>query len=182
MEGNSLRIVVMGVAGSGKSTLANRLSTATGWSLAEGDDLHPPANVAKMAAGVPLNDRDRGPWLEALAADLRICAQRSAGVILTCSALTRRYRDLLRDGDRSLYFLCLQAPEEVLLARLNARPGHFMKSAMLASQLQIFEPLQPDEAGDTLDASCEMGTLVNAALNLLTVWRGPDRFSPPLVD
>ena len=142
-------LVVMGVSGCGKSTIAGVLAGRLGWPLAEGDDLHPPENVAKMAAGHPLDDDDRAPWL----ARIRewMTAQEAAGTsaIVTCSALKRRYRDVLRDGE--VVFVYLHGTREQLLARLTARQGHFMPASLLDSQLADLEPPEPDERALRID-------------------------------
>jgi gluconokinase len=138
-----LILIVMGVSGSGKSTIGGILAGRLGWPLAEGDDFHPPENVAKMAAGHPLDDADRGPWLARIREWMD--AQESAGRsgIVTCSALKRRYRDVLRDGE--VTFVYLHGTREQLLARLTARQGHFMPASLLDSQLADLEPPEPDE-------------------------------------
>ena len=143
-------LVLMGVAGSGKSSVMAALETRLAWPSLEGDTIHPPANVAKMAAGVPLTDGDRLPWLRAVAAWIgeRDAERRSS--LTTCSALRRSYRDLLRRGHPWVWFVHLDAPEDVLRERLGGRAGHFMPSSLLDSQLQALEPLQADEPGTTL--------------------------------
>lgn len=137
-------VVVMGVSGSGKTTIAELLSERLGWPIAEADDFHSPANKAKMAAGVPLTDEDRGPWL----ASLRdwITAQRR-DVLLTCSALKRTYRDVLREAEAEVLFLHLDGSPEQLRSRMEARREHFMPPALLDSQLATLEPLAADENG-----------------------------------
>lgn len=152
----------MGVSGCGKTTVAERLAAALGWPFTEGDRFHPPANLAKMAAGTPLDDADRWPWLEALAD--RIAAQEAAGVssVLTCSALKRTYRDVLRRGAPRVRFVHLKGPFEVLAARLAARPGHFFPPALLASQFATLEQLEPDEDGIEIDVALDPQTQVGA--------------------
>ncbi len=145
------RWVVMGVSGCGKSEVGRRLAAALGASFIEGDQFHPPQNVAKMSAGIPLDDADRGGWLLRLQAE--IAAARAAGtpLVLACSALKRRYRDLLREGDPGLRFAHLDGTRATLAARLDGRAGHFMPASLLDSQLRDLEPLQDDEAGLRLD-------------------------------
>lgn len=137
-------VVVMGVAGSGKSTIADLLAHELGWATTEADDLHSPASVAKMGAGIPLDDNDREPWLR------RIC-QRIADVdadqVLTCSALKRRYRDILRTADARVRFLHLDGGRDLIGARIGARTGHFMPADLLDSQFDTLEPLEADEDG-----------------------------------
>jgi len=137
--------IVMGVSGAGKSAIAEALRDALGWPFQEGDLLHPPANVQKMHAGIPLTDEDRAPWLAAIKLwiDARLAAGESG--LVTCSALKRRYRDVLIGGRRAVRVLYLKASEEVLEARVTHRPGHFMPASLLESQLHTLEEPQPDE-------------------------------------
>jgi carbohydrate kinase (thermoresistant glucokinase family) len=139
----------MGVTGSGKSTVAGLLSGRLGWALAEGDDLHPPANIAKMAAGHPLSDDDRWPWLQRVRdwIDAQVADGRPG--IITCSALKQAYRDVLRDPH--VVFVHLVGSRDVLAGRLAARHGHFMPAQLLDSQLADLEPLGPDEQAVTVD-------------------------------
>jgi gluconokinase len=156
----ALRWVVMGVSGSGKSTVGNLLATHDGVSFLEGDAYHPAANVSKMSAGIPLDDDDRAGWLDALAGEIRAARDAGHGLVLSCSALKRRYRDLLRAADPALRFVHLDGPRDVIAARMQARPGHYMPPSLLDSQLRILEPLQPDEAGLTLDITLAPQALV----------------------
>ncbi len=158
-------IVVMGVSGSGKTTVGTRLAEALGVDYAEGDEFHPPANVAKMAAGTPLDDADREPWLDALAGWL---AERSGqGVVVTCSALKRIYRDRLRASAPDAFFLHLDLPRGELERRLAGRRGHFMPPSLLDSQLATLEPLEPDEDGSTVDGTLSPEDLVREAVAAL---------------
>jgi gluconokinase len=146
-------IVLMGVSGVGKSSVMAALERRLGWPTLEGDDVHPPENVAKMAAGVALTDADRLPWLRAVSAWI---GEREAGrssSIVTCSALRRSYRDLLRRGHPSVWFVHLVVPVEVLEQRIGGRQGHYMPASLLASQLATLEPLERGEPGSTLDAT-----------------------------
>jgi carbohydrate kinase (thermoresistant glucokinase family) len=145
------RWVVMGVCGCGKSEVGRQLAQALGVRFIEGDAYHSESNVAKMAAGVPLDDLDRADWLHALQADIAAAAARGEGLVLACSALKRRYRDLLRAGDPALSFAHLSGPRELIAARMGARTAHFMPTSLLDSQLRDLEPLQGDEAGLLLD-------------------------------
>jgi gluconokinase len=138
-------IVVMGVSGSGKSTVGGLLAERLGVPYAEADDFHPAANIAKMSAGHPLDDTDRAPWLDAIAA--WIAGRGDRGGVVSCSALRRRYRDRLRADAPSVFFLHLDGPPELIAARLAARMQHFMPPGLLASQFDALEPLDPDEAG-----------------------------------
>jgi gluconokinase len=147
----SIRWVVMGVSGCGKSTVGQALATVNGVPFVEGDQYHPPANVAKMSAGQALNDDDRADWLLALQAQVSAARLRGEGLVISCSSLKRRYRDLLRQGDPALRFAHLNGPKELIAARMQARVGHYMPTSLLDSQFRDLEPLQPDEAGITLD-------------------------------
>ena len=140
-------IVVMGVSGSGKTSAAEELTRQLGWEYIEGDDLHPGANVAKMAAGHPLDDEDRWPWLRRIAEVIGEHEAAGTSLVLTCSALKRTYRDLLRDGHPSVWFAHVDVPREVLAARLSKRQGHYMPPSLLRSQLDTLEPLGEDEPG-----------------------------------
>jgi gluconokinase len=168
-------LVVMGVSGSGKSTLAVELAARLGWDFAEGDDLHSPANVAKMAAGHPLTDADRAPWLAAVAAwiDAELAAERSG--VITCSALKRRYRDRLRRPGVRFVYLDV-APDE-LARRLQRRAGHFMPAGLLASQLADLEPPGPDEAAVAVHPG-RAGSAVDQVLHALSP-ASPDRDGSP---
>jgi gluconokinase len=172
----STTIVLMGVAGSGKSTVMAALAERLGWATAEGDDFHSLENVARMRAGVPLTDEDRGPWLAALAewigerealAGAGPGAATGADAIVTCSALRRAYRDRLRDGHPSVRFIHLVAAAPTLDSRLRERPGHYMPPALLASQLEILEPLAPDEPGAVVSADARLAEVVDAIVALL---------------
>lgn len=138
-------IVVMGVSGSGKSTVGGLLAERLGVEYAEADDFHPAANIAKMAAGHPLDDTDRAPWLDAIAG--WIAGRGDRGGVVSCSALRRRYRDRLREAAPRVFFLHLDGPAELIAARLAARMQHFMPPGLLASQLDALEPLAPGEFG-----------------------------------
>lgn len=142
-------LVIMGVSGSGKSTVAGLLAGRLGWDLAEGDDMHPPANVAKMAAGHPLDDEDRWPWLAKIATWIHQHTAAGRPGIVTCSALKRSYRDVLR-GD-NVVFVHLAGSRDQIAKRLAARHGHFMPAGMLDSQIATLETLGPDENAITVD-------------------------------
>jgi gluconokinase len=160
-------LVVMGVAGSGKSSLMAALAARLGWPALEGDALHPASNVSKMAAGIPLTDEDRRPWLEAIAAWIgeREAARESS--IVTCSALRRDYRNILRRGHPWVWFVHLVAPPTVLEDRLEHRIGHFMPASLLASQVATLEPLGSDEPGTTIVALASPGELADELIERL---------------
>jgi gluconokinase len=142
-----ITVVLMGVSGSGKSTVMERMVERLGWHAAEGDDFHSAANVAKMTSGHPLTDEDRWPWLRALAAWIGEREAAAENGVLTCSALRRAYRDLLRGGHPSVRFVHLVVDHELLEHRLDRRQGHYMPRSLLASQLATLENLQDDEPG-----------------------------------
>lgn len=160
-------VIVMGVSGSGKSTVAQGLAKILGWEYAEGDDFHPKANVVKMASGRPLTDADRWPWLRAIGAwiDRRRAAETSA--VITCSALRRVYRDLLREGRPGVRFCHLAPDAGVVAARLADRTGHYMPASLLPSQLATLEPLQDDEPGVVLSVVDSPAATIRAALKAL---------------
>jgi gluconokinase len=160
-------IVVMGVSGSGKTTVATRLAERLGWEFGEGDDHHPPANVEKMRSGVPLDDDDRTPWLLDLAAWIHEREAAGRGCVLTCSALKRSYRDLLRTGNDDVWFAHVDVPEEVLAERLGSRQGHYMPASLLRSQLDTLQPLQPDEPGLTVPGTGDADEVVASILSAL---------------
>lgn len=138
-------IVIMGVAGSGKTTIGTRLAAELGWPYAEGDDFHPPGNVAKMAAGTPLTDADREPWLRAIGGWIDDRRAGAGNGVVACSALKHAYREMLAHGRPDVRFILLAGGRDTIAQRLAARPGHFMKAGMLDSQLATFEPPVPDE-------------------------------------
>jgi gluconokinase len=165
-------IVVMGVSGSGKTTLATGLSRRLGWEFQEGDELHPPANVEKMSRGEPLSDEDRRPWLEAIGR--WIDARTAAGVsaVLTCSALRRSYRDLLRAGRPGVVFCHVTADPGQIRSRIEHRQGHYMPPSLLPSQLATLEPLEADERGVSVSASGDPADVLDRALDALGISEG----------
>lgn len=150
-------IVVMGVSGSGKSTVGAALAQRLRVPFADADDFHPPANIAKMTAGVPLDDEDRHPWLELIGGWL---AEHADGGVMSCSALKRTYRDQLRRHRPDVRFLHLSGPVGVVARRQASRPGHFMPASLVASQFETLEPLQPDERGITIDIDQSIDSIV----------------------
>jgi gluconokinase len=165
-------IVVMGVSGSGKSTVAEGLVERLGWEFAEGDDFHPPANVAKMRSGQPLDDDDRWPWLRLLADWIGERERAGRSVVVTCSALKRSYRDLLRDGHPSVWFAHVTADPDVLRERVSGRTGHYMPVSLLESQLAALEPLQDDEPGASISGAGAPEAVVDELLAVLERERG----------
>ncbi len=143
----------MGVSGTGKSTVAAALADQLGWELVEGDDLHPPSNVEKMTAGEPLTDADRAPWLERVRERAVQLTDGGESSVITCSALRRSYRDALRAGAASMFFVHLAGNEDVLARRMAGREGHFMPTGLLRSQLDTLEPLEGDEDGVQVDVA-----------------------------
>jgi len=156
----------MGVAGAGKSTVMAELAGRLGWRTLEGDTLHPAANVTKLMAGTPLTDEDRRPWLDAIAAWIRQGAEAAEPSIVTCSALRRRYRDVLRAAAGGVIFVHLVAPPDVLATRMARRAGHFMPPDLLASQLALLEALD-DEPGFSVDATRSPAAIADEVLEHL---------------
>jgi carbohydrate kinase (thermoresistant glucokinase family) len=146
-------IVVMGVSGSGKSTVGLDLAEALGGAFIDGDDLHPPANKAKMAAGHPLVDEDRWPWLDSIGAVLTTRDDQGFPPIVACSALKRVYRDRLRAVAPGTVFVHLHGSPELLQSRLGPRLHEYMPATLLGSQIDTLEPLAEDEAGVVVDIS-----------------------------
>lgn len=154
-----LRIVIMGVSGCGKSSVGEGLAERLGIPYRDGDDLHPPANVEKMRAGIPLTDADRWPWLDRVAATLRD----GAPVIVGCSALRRAYRDRLRAGAGGpLRFIHLTGDRDLIAGRMSGRTGHYMPPSLLDSQFAALEPPGPDEAL-TIDIDQPLSAIISAA-------------------
>jgi carbohydrate kinase (thermoresistant glucokinase family) len=144
------RLIIMGVSGCGKSTVGERLGARTRIPFIEGDTLHPPRNVALMAAGTPLTDEDRAGWLDDIASRFG-ALEADAGLIISCSALKRKYRDRLRAACPDLRFIHLHGDQTLLEQRLQYRTGHYMPPSLLSSQLQTLEPPSSDEPAITLD-------------------------------
>ncbi len=160
-------VVVMGVSGAGKTTVARGVATSTGLRFAEADELHSAANVARMRAGVPLDDEARWPWLRALADWMAARHREGVSTVLACSALKRSYRDMLRQGLPRVEFVHLDGPTEVIRQRMSLRAGHYMPASLLDSQTATLEPLGPDERGIVLDLQLPTDELVTEALRRL---------------
>ncbi|MER5868423.1 gluconokinase [Streptomyces sp. NPDC002044] len=153
----------MGVSGAGKSTVGRLLADRLAVPFAEADDFHPAANRAKMAAGRPLDDEDRRPWLLSLADWIREAAASGRGGVMACSALKREYRDLFRRAGASVVFLHLSLDRARAAQRVGGRRDHFMPVPLMGSQYDALEPLQPDEPGVTLDATAGAPDLADEA-------------------
>ena len=153
------RLIIMGVSGCGKSTVGERLGARTRIPFIEGDTLHPPRNVALMAAGTPLTDEDRAGWLDDIASRFG-ALEADAGLIISCSALKRKYRDRLRAACPDLRFIHLHGDKTLLEQRLQYRTGHYMPPSLLTSQLQTLEPPSSDEPAITLDIALPTDQLV----------------------
>ena len=163
------RIVVMGVSGCGKSTLTAAIAAELGLTMVDGDDLHLPASVAKMRAGIALEDADRWPWLDSIG---RLLAQpveeSSGGRVVACSALKRAYRDRIRSLAAPLQFVFLDGPAELIEHRMALRTGHYMHPELLASQLRALERPGADEHDVVcIDINRPVGQLLAAALAAL---------------
>ena len=166
-------LVVVGVSGCGKSSVGEALAAHLGAPVVEGGALHPAANVARMAAGAPLEDADRWPWLGAIAA--RVAADPAPVVVVSCSALKRSYRDRLRAGaGRPVAFVFLRGSEALLAGRMGARTGHFMPPALLASQLATLEDPSGEPGAVNLDIDRPLAVIVAAAVAALCRSTAPD--------
>jgi gluconokinase len=165
-------VIVAGVSGSGKTTVGALLAGRLGWRFADGDDLHPAANVAKMRAGIPLTDTDRRPWLRAIAVWMDECIGRGEDAVVACSALRRRSRDLLLDGRPAARMVFLAVDREVLVGRLAARHGHFFPEKLLSSQFDALEPPAPDERVLTVVPADTPAATVDSIIAV--IWPGQD--------
>jgi gluconokinase len=156
--------VAMGVSATGKTAVGSEVAARLGYEFIEGDDLHPQSNIEKMEAGIPLTDEDRWPWLRLCADAIARCQADGRSTMLTCSALRRAYRDVLRTAvDTETFFVHLHAPFEVLEERMGQRTKHFMPTSLLQSQFETLEPLEPDEAGVCVDVSPPLDVVVSEA-------------------
>jgi gluconokinase len=150
-------IILMGVSGSGKTTIAERLAQALGWPFYEGDQFHPPANIAKMQQGIPLTDEDRWPWLQALRTRIETCIQQGVSAVLACSALKQAYREYLVIDEAEVKLVYLKGDYDLIHKRLAQRRGHFMPPELLASQ---FATLEEPEQGVAVDIGYSPETIV----------------------
>ncbi len=166
MHGHPL-LVVMGVSGCGKSTVGAQLAAALGLEFLEGDSLHSQPNIARMASGVALTDEDRREWLELLSGRLARAERGHQGLVVSCSALKRAYRDILRRGAPGLVFVHLTGKPGMLARRAAQRPGHYMPASLLASQLETLEIPGQDEQALTFDVSQPPEGIVQAVRAVL---------------
>ena len=157
----------MGVSGSGKSSVGRAISETLNWTFIEGDDLHPPANRTKMASGQPLQDDDRWPWLDAIAATAQQVTQSGGAAIVACSALKRSYRDRLRRAGCNVKFIHLSGDHDTILKRMQARHDHFMPPGLLASQLTTLQPPSADENALSFDIRAPISEISTAAIEAL---------------
>ncbi|WP_371683345.1 gluconokinase, partial [Kocuria sp. HSID17582] len=160
-------VVVMGVSGSGKTTIGTLVAHELGVQFIDGDSLHPLENVQKMAAGTPLDDDDRWPWLEIVGRTLHEHGERREGLVVACSALKRAYRERIRSQAPSALFLHLDGTLEVLTRRIEGRSGHFMPAALLESQIETLEPLAQEEGGYVLNIDQPVADMVDDAVTRL---------------
>ena len=163
-----MHLVVMGVSATGKTTIAAQLADELGCEFIEGDELHPRRNIEKMESGVPLTDEDRWPWLQAIAEMVAVKDHEGTSTVVTCSALKRSYRDVLRDAAPT-FFVHLHAPFEVLEERMQHRTKHFMPTKLLHSQFDTLEELGDDESGAVVDVTPPVDEVVEEAVNAVRV-------------
>jgi gluconokinase len=163
-----MHVVVMGVSATGKTTVAVGLSDELDCEFIEGDELHPRANIEKMAQGIALTDEDRWPWLQAIAEMVAVKDYEGVSTVVTCSALKRSYRAVLRDATPT-FFVHLDAPFEVLQERMQHRTKHFMPTSLLQSQFETLEPLGDDEAGAVIDVSPPVDEVIEESVNAVRV-------------
>lgn len=168
-------LVVMGVSGAGKSTIGRQLAERLGRPFQEGDELHPPANIAKMNAKIPLSDSDRWPWLERIAEQIDRWRQQRCSAVITCSALARRYREFLSTKRPEVRFLYLKGEPALIAARLKNRKGHFMPPDLLDSQFAALEPPSPEEPVIEVESALPIETIVERLLRKLPSNQAPEK-------
>ncbi len=166
-------VVVMGVSGSGKTVVGTALARELGAGFAEGDRFHPPENIDRMSAGLPLRDEDRWGWLDAIAVEITNAELNGQSLVVACSALKRIYRDRLRLASRRLRFVYLEVSRDVAVERVAARKGHFMPASLVDSQFEDLQPPTADEHVVTLDATLPPAGLTTAAALALTALAAP---------
>ena len=171
-----IAVIVMGPSSIGKTTTAELLSAKLGWLFAEGDTFHPAANIEKMSKGIPLDDEDRKPWLASIRDWISEHADEGRNVIITCSALKRSYRDILRQARADVRFVELIADKKVVGERMARRKGHFMPPSLLASQFATLEDLHADERGIKIAVDVPPEAVVARAI------AGLDLGAPPRPD
>ncbi|MEZ8082729.1 gluconate kinase [Enterovibrio norvegicus] len=161
MAGSS--VIVMGVCASGKTTIGALLAKRLDRKFIDGDDLHPRANIQKMSSGEPLNDDDRMPWLERIRDAAYSLESKNEHGVIVCSALKKKYRDQIREGNQNVTFLFLDGDMDLIMARMRARKGHFMKENMVKSQFETLD--RPDNEPQTITVSidCDIETVVDRA-------------------
>ena len=160
-------VVMMGVSGVGKTTIGTLLAERLGWGYAEGDSYHPPANVEKMRAGTPLDDADREPWLAAIAADIDRWRAAGQGMVVSCSALKRRYREILIGDRPDVRLVRLAGDEGLIRTRMEKRTDHYMPPSLLTSQIATLEPPAGDEGAVTVEVTCPPAQCVSQILSAL---------------
>ncbi len=160
-------LIVMGVSGSGKSTIADKLAERLGWRYEDGDKFHPASNVAKMKAGHPLTDKDRWPWLRAIADEIDRACKVGERVVIACSALKRAYRDVLVHGRSDVRIVFLKGAQSLIAARLAQRKGHFMPAGLLESQFATLEPPADSENPVTVSIDASVETIVDNIVHQL---------------
>lgn len=159
-SGSAISVVIMGVSGAGKTTIGQSLAVELSAQFRDGDDLHSPENIAAMAAGTPLGDRERTPWLHAVGRSMAEARSGRQDVVMACSALKRSYRDLLRQHVPDLFFVFLDGPMELVHERIVQRNHDFMPASLLASQYLSLQPLEQDEDGIRIDIGNALDQMV----------------------
>lgn len=160
-------LIVMGVSGCGKSEVGSALARALGGAFHDADSFHPAANVAKMSAGIPLNDEDRKPWLEKMRREIIQGTPTGEMAVLACSALKKAYREYLRQGQEDVWMVYLKGSFELILERISARQGHFMKADLLRSQFAIMEEPTDEPRVITADIDAPISQIVSGILQTL---------------
>jgi gluconokinase len=167
-------LIVMGVSGSGKSTIADKLAERIGWRCEDGDKFHPASNIAKMSAGHPLTDEDRGPWLQAIADEIDRLCKAGERAVIACSALKRAYRDILVHGRNDVRIVYLKGTQQLIADRLAKRKGHFMPAGLLESQFKTLEPPAPEEHPVTVSIDASVDTIVDDIVRQLGISQAND--------
>ncbi|CAL79476.1 putative bifunctional: 6-phosphogluconolactonase (N-terminal) (Pgl); D-gluconate kinase (C-terminal) [Bradyrhizobium sp. ORS 278] len=164
-------LIVMGVSSSGKSTVGQALGRRLGWRFEDGDNFHPPANVAKMSAGQPLTDEDRWPWLRAIADEIARCRAKGERIIIACSALKKAYRKILAGDPHDVRLIYLEGDRELIGDRMGHRKGHFMPPGLLDSQFATLEPPGADEHPIKVSVNAPVEHIVDDVLQQLAIGR-----------